>query len=69
MLYDDVIKNNGDVIILITCLISKSLLKSEDVFYQVSSDLGEAHSLYGSFPDTDQKAPPVVKKFKKLCLV
>ena len=68
-MYDDVIKNNGDVIILITCVKLKSLLKSKDVLYQVSSDLGEVHSLYSSFSVRGQKARTVFKEFKKPCLV
>ena len=42
LLNDDVIKNNADVIILITWLLLKVLLKSKDVLYQVSSDFDEA---------------------------
>ena len=37
------IKNDVDVIILITQLMFKLLSKSKDVLYQVSSDLGEVN--------------------------
>ena len=34
----------------------KYLLKSEDVLYQVSNDLGQVNSFSSSFPDEGQKA-------------
>ena len=68
-LNDDVIKNNAKVIILITWLISRFLLKSKNVLYEVSSDLSEVNSFYSSFPEADQKAPPAFQKFEKVCLV
>ena len=40
-----VVKNKTDANILITWLISKFVLKSKDVLYQISSDLGEARIL------------------------
>ena len=58
------LKNNADVIILITWLMCKSLLKSKDVLYQFSSDLGEVHSFYSSFSDTSQKTPLLIKSLK-----
>ena len=60
-----VIKNNADIIILITRLILKFLLKSKDVLYQVSSDLGEVNSFYSSFSDADQKTLQPFKSSKK----
>ena len=62
-------KNDADIIILIMWLMLKFLLKSKDVLYQVSSDLGEANNFYSSFSDADQKAPPAFQKFRKACLV
>ena len=56
---------NDDVIILIMRLMLKSLLKSKDVLYQVSSDFGEINSFYSSFSDAEQKRPPAFQKFKK----
>ena len=69
LLSDDVIKNSADVIILITWLILKFLLKSKDAMYQVSSDLGEVNRFYSGFSDAGQKAPPAFQKFEKVCLV
>ena len=43
---DDVIKNNVDVIILITWLMLKFLVTSDNVLYQVSSNLGEVNNFY-----------------------
>ena len=44
----------------------KILLKSKDVLYQVSSDLNEVNSFYGSLSDVDQEAPPsAFKSLKK----
>ena len=37
-------------------LCDKYLLKSEDVLYQVSNDLGQVNSFSISFPDKGQKA-------------
>ena len=59
------IKNDVDVIILITQLMFKLLSKSKDVLYQVSSDLGEVKSFYSSFPDADQKGPLPSRSSKK----
>ena len=55
LLNDYVIKNTADVIIFITWLMLTFLLKSRDVVYQVSSDLGEVKCCYSSFSDADQK--------------
>ena len=43
--------SNDDVITVITRLLLKLLLKTIDVFYQVSSDLGEVNSFYSNFSD------------------
>ena len=40
----------------------KFLLKSKDVLYQVSSDLGEVSTFYSSFSDAGQKALPLPVK-------
>ena len=57
LLNNDVVKNNTDVIILIRRLMLKFFwLKSRDVLYQVSSDLGEVvKNFYSSFSDVGQK--------------
>ena len=65
LLNDGVIKNNANVIIFTTWPMLKFLLKSKDVLYQVSSDLGEVNSFYSSFPDTVQEAPLPFKSSKK----
>ena len=62
LLNDYVIKNNADFIISITGLMLKFLLKSKDVLYHVSSDLGEVNSFYSSFSDAGQKATPAFLK-------
>ena len=49
-------KKNVNVIILITCLMLKLLLKSKYVLYQVLSDLGEVNSFCSSFSEVGQKA-------------
>ena len=66
MLNDEVIKNNVDVIILITWLMLKSLIKSKNVLYQFSSDLNEANSFYNSFSEVGQKIPCIWKVWKTL---
>ena len=66
---DNILKNDADIIIVITWLKLKSLLESKEVLYQVSSDLGEVNSFYNSFSNMGQKAPPAFQKFKKPCLV
>ena len=50
---------------LITWLILKFFLKSKDVFYQVSSELGEVNSFYSSFSDASQKVPLPFQSSKK----
>ena len=62
VLNDYVIKNTADVIILITWLMLTFLLKSRDVVYQVSSDLGEVKCFYSSFSDAGQKPFHVFQK-------
>ena len=47
----------------------KILVMFKDVFYKVSSDLGEINSFYSSFSDVGQMEPPVFQKFKKPCRV
>ena len=69
LLNDDVVKNIADVIILVMWLMLESLLKSKDVLYQVSSNLGEVNKFYSSFSDMSQKTPPVFQKLEKPCLV
>ena len=64
LLNDYVIKNNTDIIILITWLMLKFLLKSKGVLYQVLSDLGEVKCFCGP-----KSPPPAFQKFKKACLV
>ena len=65
---DDVIKNNVDVIILITWLMLKFLVTSENVLCQVSSNLGKVNNFYGRFYEAGQKAPPDFQKSEKACL-
>ena len=65
LLNDDFFKNNADVIVLITWLMLKCLLKSKYVLYEVSSDLGKMNNFYSSFSDTVQKAPPFLSKVRK----
>ena len=43
-----------------------NVIKSKDVLYQVSSDLGEVNSFYSSFSDAGQKAPLHFKVRKSL---
>ena len=62
LLNDYVIKNTADVIILITWLMLTFLLKSRDVVYQVSNDLGEVKCFYSSFSDAGQKPFHVFQK-------
>ena len=69
LLNDYVIKNIANVIILITLIMLKFLIKYKDVLYQVLSDLGEVNSFYSSFSDAGQKNPHAFQKFKKACLV
>ena len=64
LMNDEFIKNNAGVIILITWLMLKVLLKSKDVLYQVSSDLGEGNCFYSSFADAGQKVPVPFKSLK-----
>ena len=47
----------------------KLLLKSKDVLYQGSGDLGQVNSFHSSLSDAGQKAPPAFQKFEKACLV
>lgn len=56
LLNDKAIKNNAGINILITWLMSKFMVKSKGVVYQVSSDLCEVNSYYSSFSDVGQKA-------------
>ena len=64
-LNEDTIKNNPDVLILITWPMLKFLLMSKDVLYQVSSDLIKGNSFYSSFSDAAKKAPLPFKSSKK----
>ena len=48
---------------------TSSPLKSTDVLYQVSNDLGEVNSFYNSFSDVGQKALPAFEKLEKACLL
>ena len=65
LLNDYVIKNNVDVIFFITWLMLKFLLKSKDVLYQVSSDLGELNAFIAVFL-MQAKKPPAFESSKKL---
>ena len=65
LLNNDVFQNNVDVIILITCLKLKFLLKSKDMLHQVSIDLGGVNSFYSSFSDASEKTPLPFKSSKK----
>ena len=47
-------------------MLLKFLLKSRDVLYHVSSDLGEVKCLYSSFSDTGQNTPWPLKIQKSL---
>ena len=60
LLNDGAIKNNVDVIILITWLMLKFFLKSKDILHQVSNDLGEVNGFYDSVSDAGQKSPPIL---------
>ena len=40
-------------------------LRSKDMLYQVSTDLGELNSFYSSFSDASQKAPFYFSKVQK----
>ena len=51
LLNDNVNKTNVDVIIFITGLMLKPLIKSKYVLYHVSSDLGDLNSFYSSFSE------------------
>ena len=52
LLNDDIIKNNVDIIILITRLM---VVKVKRLVYKVASDLGKENSFSGSFSDNGQK--------------
>ena len=65
LFHDDVIKNNDQIIILIMWLMLKFLLKSKNLLYQVSCDLGALNSFYSGFFDADQKALLPFKSSKK----
>ena len=64
LLNDDFFKNNADVIILITWLMLKCLLKSKYVLYEVSSDLGKI-TTFIVVSLTRYKKPPVSFKSSK----
>ena len=51
--YDDVTKNDADIIISITWLILQSLLESKDVLHYVSSDLGEVKRFFWHRPNKE----------------
>ena len=61
LLNADVIKNNADIIILITWLM---VVKFKRLVYKAASDLGKANSFSGSFSDDGQKAPLSLKSSK-----